>query len=33
MKVAVEAALRGGLIGSPTTLARKLRRFCRSHID
>ena len=27
------AALRGGLIGSPETIARKLRRFRSSHID
>ena len=30
---AQEAALRGGLIGSPETIARKLRRFRSSHID
>jgi hypothetical protein len=30
---AQEAALRGGLIGSPETIARKLRRFRTSHID
>jgi alkanesulfonate monooxygenase SsuD/methylene tetrahydromethanopterin reductase-like flavin-dependent oxidoreductase (luciferase family) len=30
---AQEAALRGGLIGSPETLRRKLRRFRTSHID
>jgi len=30
---AQEAALRGGLIGSPATIARKLRRFRSSHID
>ena len=30
---AQEAALRGGLIGSPETIARKLRRFRQSHID
>jgi hypothetical protein len=28
-----EAALRGGLIGSPETIAKKLRRFRTSHID
>ena len=31
--MAQEAALRGGLIGSPQTLRRKLRRFRTSHID
>ena len=31
--MAQEAALRGGLIGSPETLRRKLRRFRTSHID
>src|SRR5689334_9552412 len=31
--IAQEAALRGGLIGSPETLRRKLRRFRTSHID
>ena len=30
---AQEAALRGGLIGSPETIRRKLRRFRTSHID
>ena len=30
---AQEAALRGGLIGSPETIRRKLRRFESSHID
>jgi len=30
---AQEAALRGGLIGSPETIAKKLRRFRTSHID
>ena len=30
---AQEAALRGGLIGSPETIRRKLRRFQASHID
>lgn len=30
---AQEAALRGGLIGSPETIAKKLRRFRASHID
>ena len=30
---AQEAALRGGLIGSPETIRRKLRRFRSSHID
>src|SRR5260370_7698754 len=30
---AQEAALRGGLIGSPETIARKLRRFPTPHID
>jgi hypothetical protein len=30
---AQEAALRGGLIGSPETIAKKLRRFRSSHID
>jgi hypothetical protein len=30
---AQEAALRGGLIGLPETVARKLRRFRTSHID
>jgi hypothetical protein len=30
---AQEAALRGGLIGSPETIRRKLRRFRGSHID
>jgi alkanesulfonate monooxygenase SsuD/methylene tetrahydromethanopterin reductase-like flavin-dependent oxidoreductase (luciferase family) len=30
---AQEAAVRGGLIGSPETLRRKLRRFRSSHID
>ena len=30
---AQEAALRGGLIGSPETIAKKLRRFQSSHID
>jgi hypothetical protein len=30
---AQEAALRGGLIGSPETVAKKLRRFRSSHID
>ena len=30
---AQEAALRSGLIGSPETIARKLRRFRSSHID
>ena len=30
---APEAALRGGLIGSPETIRRKLRRFQTSHID
>jgi alkanesulfonate monooxygenase SsuD/methylene tetrahydromethanopterin reductase-like flavin-dependent oxidoreductase (luciferase family) len=30
---AQEAALRGGLIGSPETLRKKLRRFRTSHID
>jgi len=30
---AQEAALRGGLIGSPETIRKKLRRFCSSHID
>ena len=30
---AQEAALRGGLIGSPETLRKKLRRFRASHID
>src|SRR5258708_21957829 len=30
---AQEAALRGGLIGSPETIARKLRRVRTSHID
>ena len=30
---AQEATLRGGLIGSPETIARKLRRFRTSHID
>jgi hypothetical protein len=28
-----EAALRGGLIGSPETIRKKLRRFRSSHID
>jgi hypothetical protein len=31
--IAQESALRGGLIGSPETLRRKLRRFRTSHID
>jgi alkanesulfonate monooxygenase SsuD/methylene tetrahydromethanopterin reductase-like flavin-dependent oxidoreductase (luciferase family) len=30
---AQEAALRGGLIGSPETIRKKLRRFRTSHID
>ena len=30
---AQEAALRGGLIGSPETIRKKLRRFRSSHID
>jgi hypothetical protein len=30
---AQEAALRGGLIGSPETIRRKLKRFQGSHID
>ena len=30
---AQEAALRGGLIGSPETIRKKLRRFRASHID
>src|SRR5690348_11085307 len=30
---AQEQALRGGLIGSPETIAKKLRRFRTSHID
>ena len=30
---AQEAALRGGLIGSPETIRKKLRRFHTSHID
>jgi hypothetical protein len=30
---AQEAALRGGLIGSPPTLRRKLAKFATSHID
>jgi hypothetical protein len=30
---AQEQALRGGLIGSPETIAKKLRRFRSSHID
>src|SRR5262245_11421536 len=30
---AQEAALRGGLIGSPETIRRKLKRFQTSHID
>jgi len=30
---AQEAALRGGLIGSPDTIRKKLRRFRTSHID
>jgi hypothetical protein len=30
---AQETALRGGLIGSPETITRKLRRFRTSHID
>src|SRR5258705_10463695 len=30
---AQEAALRGGLIGSPETIRKKLRRVRRSHID
>jgi hypothetical protein len=30
---AQEASLRGGLIGAPETIARKLRRFRTSHID
>ncbi|WP_246789873.1 hypothetical protein [Bradyrhizobium sp. CCBAU 51765] len=30
---AQEAALRGGLIGSPETIRRKLKRFQSSHID